>query len=98
MTDEQLLTQLQGQGLLDAAVANRLRRDALVGDEPVEAILWRERLVDDTKIAAVKSASLKVPYKAIDIATVDQKLISMIPEETARTYGIIPLSFNNNLF
>jgi type IV pilus assembly protein PilB len=97
MTDEQLLTQLQTQNLIDAAMATRLRRDSLIGDEPVESLISRQHLVDDVQVAQIKSAALKVPYKKVDLATLDAKLLQMIPEETARTYAAIPLSFDNNL-
>lgn len=97
MTDDQLLQQLQAQGLLDAATVTRIRRDALIGDLPVEQILWSQRIVDDTKIAETKSAILKIPYQKVDPATVDAKLLQMIPEDTSRTYAAIPLSFENGL-
>jgi len=97
MSDEQLLAQLQVKGLVDAAGVTRLKRDALMGDEPAEAIIWKQHLIDDAKVAEAKSAALKVPYQAIDLTKVDAKLLSMIPEETARTYAVVPLSFENEL-
>lgn len=97
MSDDQLLAELQSEGLLDAAGVNRVRRDALVGDESAEAVIWKGRLVDDDKMATVKSTILKVPYRKIDPATINAKLLAMLPEETARTYQAIPISFENNL-
>jgi type IV pilus assembly protein PilB len=97
MTGDQLLAQLQAQNLLDATAITRLRRDSLLSDESIESILWKQRLVDDAKIAEIKSAALRVPYKKVDPATIDAKLLAMIPEDTARTYAAIPLSFENDL-
>jgi type IV pilus assembly protein PilB len=97
MSDDQLLAELQSQGLIDASTAGRLKREALIGDEPVESIIWKQRLVDDAKMAEVKSGFLKVPYKQIDPTAVDAKLLTMIPEDTARTYAMIPISFENEL-
>jgi type IV pilus assembly protein PilB len=97
MTDDQLITQLQAKGLLDPAAANRLKRDALISDEPVEGIIWKQHLLDDTKIAEIKSEASKVPYRKIDPAAIDAKILEMIPEETARTYAAVPLSFENDL-
>ena len=97
MSDDQLLAELQSQGLIDAPSANRLRRDSLIGDEPIESIISKQRLIDDTKMAEVKSGLLKVPYKKVDPAGVDAKLLTMIPEDTARTYAMIPISFENDL-
>ncbi|HVO28537.1 MAG TPA: GspE/PulE family protein [Candidatus Paceibacterota bacterium] len=94
MSDDQLLAQLQSQGLIDAATANRVKRDALIGDESAESAIWRTRLVPDERVAQAKSALLKVPYRKVDLATLDAKLLAMVPEETARNYGTIPLSFD----
>jgi type IV pilus assembly protein PilB len=97
MSDEQLLDQLKSQGLIDETAANRLRRDALIGDTSIQSIIWQKRLVDDDKLAQIKSAAIKVPVKKIDPAEIDAKLLRMIPEETARHYAVIPLSFENDL-
>ena len=97
MTDDELLEQIKRQGLLDAAAANRLKRDALVSGESLEATIAKQRLVDDVKIVEIKSAIVKVPYKKVDPHSIDEKLFSVIPEETARTYATIPLSLENNV-
>jgi type IV pilus assembly protein PilB len=97
MTDDQLLDQIQKQGLLPAATVARLRRDVLVSNEPVEAIIQRERLVPDIKMAELKSTLTNVPYQKIDAQAIDAKLLEMIPEETARTYGVAPISVADNL-
>ena len=97
MSDEQLLSQLQASGVLDANDVTKVKREALISDEPAEAVIWRQRLADDTKIAEIKSNMLKVPYKVADPKAIDAKLLTMIPEDTARNYAVIPLSFENNL-
>ena len=97
MTDAELLTQLQSQGFLDAVSAKRVARDALANKESVEAIMARSRMVPDDQIATVKSALLKVPYKPIDVTQIDEKLFDIVPEETVRTYGVVPLSLENGL-
>jgi type IV pilus assembly protein PilB len=98
MTDDQLLDQIQKQGLLPAATATRLRRDIIVSGESAEAIIQRERLVSDVKIAELKSATVNVPYQKIDTQAIDEKLFGFISEETARTYGVVPISLTDNLF
>jgi type IV pilus assembly protein PilB len=97
MTDNELFTQLQSQGLLDAAAAKRAARDALIANEPADITLGKNRFVPDEAVAQAKSALLKVPYKAVDAAGLDAKLFDLVPEETARTYGVIPLSLENGL-
>jgi type IV pilus assembly protein PilB len=97
MTPEELLQQLQSNGLVTAAVANRLKRDSLISGEPLEAVIAKQRAVDDTKIAEIKSSFLKVPYKKISLEDFDPKLLASIPEDTARTYQAIPIGLQDNL-
>ncbi len=97
MTEDQLLDQVQKQGLLAPEALARLRRSAATSGEAVEAIISRERLIPDAKIAELKSAILNVPYEKIDAKTIDEKLFSLVSEETARTYGVAPISLADNL-
>ena len=98
MTDDQLLDQIQKQGLLPAATVARLKRDIIVNGEPAEAIIQRERLVPDIKIAELKSSLVNVPYQKVDAQAIDGKLLGLIPEETARNYGVAPISLADSLF
>jgi type IV pilus assembly protein PilB len=97
MTSDELLQQLQTRGLITEPVATRLKRDAIVGNESPEDIIGRERIVPDEQVAALKSELLKVPYKKIDLAAIDAKLMGIVPEETARTYHAIPMSLQDGL-
>ncbi len=97
MTSDELLTQLQAKGIIDAALANRIKRDALISGEPVETVIAKQRAVDDVKIAEIKSELLKIPYKKVFPADVDAKLFQLISEETARSYEVIPIALQDNL-
>ncbi len=97
MTQDAFLQALSANGLIDDATAKRLTRDAIVSGDSIETIIAKRRLVDDAKIAEMKSAALKVPYKPVAAGDVDQKALALIPEETARTYGVIPISLGDNL-
>jgi type IV pilus assembly protein PilB len=97
MTSDELIQQLQSRGLITDVIAARLKRDAIVGDESIEDIIGRERIVSDEKVANLKSELLKVPYKKVDSETITAQLMSMVPEETARTYKAIPISVQDNL-
>lgn len=97
MTSDELLQQMVVGGLADAALVNRLKRDALLSGESIEAVIAKQRLVDDVKIAELKSAFLKVPYKKVAPADIDEKTLAFIPEETARTYEAIPIAREENL-
>jgi type IV pilus assembly protein PilB len=97
MTDDQLLDQIQKQGLLPAATVARIRRDIAVSGEAAETVIQRERLVPDVRIAELKSALVNVPYQKIDPRSIDEKLFGLISEDTARTYGAVPISLTENL-
>jgi type IV pilus assembly protein PilB len=97
MTQDEFLQELQTRGLLNPTVAARVKRDAAASGEPPEAIIARERIVPDDAVTALKSELLKVPSMAVVVAEVDPKLFAMVPEETARTYELAPLSLQDNL-
>jgi type IV pilus assembly protein PilB len=97
MTSDQILDILQKQGVLDAAASARVKRESLVSNRSAEDIIHEQRLVDDQKMAEAKSAVLKVPYQKVDLAAIDSALIALIPEETVRTYGVVPLAKRENL-
>jgi type IV pilus assembly protein PilB len=97
MTSDELLEQLQTRGLITEAVAARLKRDAIVGNESPEDIIGRERIVPDEQVAALKSELLNIPYKKIDPEAIDARLMGIVPEETARTYRVIPISLQDGL-
>jgi type IV pilus assembly protein PilB len=97
MTSDELLQQLQTRGLLNPTIAARLKRDTLITGKSIEDLIANERIVPDEKIAELKSELLKIPYKKVDTASVDPKLFTIVPEETARTYETIPLSLQDGL-
>lgn len=97
MTQDELLQQLQTQGLLTPTAAARVKRDAIVANTTPEAIVARDRLVPDDRIAELKSQLLNVPYQKVNAADIDAKLLAIVPEETARTYELAPLGLQDNL-
>jgi type IV pilus assembly protein PilB len=97
MTSDELLQQLQSRGLITETVATRLKRDAIVSGDSPEDIIGRERIVPDEKVAELKSELLKIPYKKIDPTALDAQLMSLVPEETARTYHAVPISMQDGL-
>ncbi|MBU6500333.1 MAG: type II/IV secretion system protein [Patescibacteria group bacterium] len=97
MSDDELLKQIQRAKLLDEPAVTKLRRESLLSGRSAEAIIFGRRLIDEEKLARLKSVTLNVPYKKIDAAAISSDILDMIPEETARTYGSIPISRRDNL-
>lgn len=92
MTTQTLLRELQARGLLDAAQVEKLKKETLLTDRSLESILNERKLIPDEQVAAVKAEVLGVPYEKADIANVPAEVIDLIPEETVRTYGVMPIS------
>ncbi len=97
MSNEDLIKEIQKGKLLSEEVVTKLKRDMLLSGQSVEALISSQRLLDDEKIAQLKSAVLRVPYKKLDLAAIDKKLFDVIPEEVARTYATVPISQKDNL-
>jgi type IV pilus assembly protein PilB len=91
MTNEQLLQEIQNRTLLAPDTITRVKRESFLSGKTAEAILYEKRFLDDEKIAQLKSEILKIPYKKIDFASFDDQNLSLISEETVRTYGVVPL-------
>ncbi|MCS6789061.1 MAG: GspE/PulE family protein [Patescibacteria group bacterium] len=99
MTDEQLINALLKENLLDDIRVNQIKREALISGQNVEQIIFDKKLVSDLDIANLKSKIFDIPVIKIDLNKIDENLLSIIPEETARTYGIAPVGLDgNNLF
>ncbi len=97
MTTEQLLNVLRTHNLLDEAALTRLQKEIIVSGKPAEEIIVSQRLVDDAKIAQAKADVFKIPYRKIDFTAYSDELLKFIPEETARTYFVVPYSKQDNV-
>jgi len=92
MANEDILSALSQNGLLSEEAAVKIRRDASSSGKPVEDLLYDRRLVNDEKVAELKSQLLKIPYQKVSAAEVEQSLLNLIPEETVRNYGVVPIA------
>lgn len=97
MTDDKLLEEIKKKGLLDEAGYNKVRKESLLSGRSAQEIIYEGRLVDDSKVAEIKSAVLKVPYLKINFDSFDNQILNLIPEETARTYKVVPLEEKGDL-
>lgn len=91
MTNDQLLSELRNAGLLSEETQSKLKRESLLSGRSVEDLIYSGRMIDDAKIAELKSKILKVPYIKIDIKKLDENILGLVPEETAITYRVVPI-------
>lgn len=92
MAIEDILSALAQNGLVSEEAIQKVKRDASASGKPAEDLLYDRRLVDDEKLAELKSQLLKIPYQKVNAAEVDQALLGLIPEDTVRTYGVVPIA------
>lgn len=92
MSGDQLLAALRGAGLVDEAGAIRLARSAADRGLPLEDVIAKESGIDDGAIADAKAAALRVPRYPVPEKLDNAAALSLVPEETARTYQVVPLS------
>lgn len=97
MKEEQLLRALLDKKLVDEKTAKRLSREAGLSNRSAEDIIYEERLVEDADVARIKSEILEIPYREVSAASIPQELLDLVPEETARTYGVVPLEKNEGM-
>ena len=92
MTNDQLAQALQQKNLLAEEVLEKVKREAFFSTRPLETLINEQRLVSDVAVAQLKSELLRIPYRKIDLESYNAALLEQIPEETARNYGVIPIS------
>lgn len=92
MNNQELLRELETRKILQGASLEAVKRELLTSSRSLEAILFERRLADDAVIGQIKSEKLGVPYQKIDAEAITKELLALIPEETVRTYAMVPLS------
>lgn len=98
MTDEKLLSEILRNKLLDEAAVTKLKKESLLSGRPVEEIIYNRRIVDDIKLAELKSQVLGVPLQRFKAEEIPEEVLKLIPEETVRTYAVSPLGQDNGVF
>ncbi len=98
MENKTLLQELTKEGLLTEETAKKILQEASLARKSAEELIYDRRLIDEEKVVSIKSRLLGVPYKKIKIDEVKDDLLNLIPEETVRTYKVIPLDKSDSLF
>lgn len=92
MDDKRLIKELVDAGLLRPEQGEAVLRDVLTFGRSAEEMLMAKNVVGEKDLAQAKSRVLGVPYMAVNLSDIDDSLLQLIPEETAKTYEVIPLS------
>ena len=97
MNDRQLIEALIKKTLLSEELGQKLILESGQTGKSVEDILYTRHLLDEISVAETKSQILGIPYKKIKPDEVTEKLIKIVPLETATTYGFVPLSRDDKM-
>lgn len=97
MTNQQLIQTLVTQGTLPEESGKKLLREAELAGISVEKLINERRSVEDAAVANAKSAVLRVPYRPLNPEEVPKDLIAAFPEETVRSYQVVPISRNETM-
>jgi type IV pilus assembly protein PilB len=96
MNDEKFLEILLQEGILNESQVLKLKREILITGQRAEQIIFDRKLASDIDIANVKSKIFNIPVTHINFDNFDDKLLDLIPEETVRVYGVVPISLSGN--
>lgn len=97
MENKTFVDELVKKNLLEAEAARKILQEAAFSRRPVEELISERRLIDEEKLANLKSALLGIPYKKISSREISDELLKFFPEETVRNYKVIPIAVNGNL-
>lgn len=98
MDNKILLQELAKDGLLSEETSKKLLQESLLVRKNAEELIYERRLMDEEKLAAVKSRLLGVPFKKIKAEEIDGETLKLIPEETVRNYKVVPFSRTPEIF
>lgn len=97
MDNKIILQELTKENLLTEDSARKILQESSLIRKSAEELIYDRRLVDEDKIAAIKSRLLGIPYKKIKIDEIKEDVLNLISEETVRNYKVIPLNKSDNL-
>lgn len=97
MTDQELFKALVARGVIEETVSSKALTDASYSGKPAEELLYEQRMADEVAVAKVKAELTGAPYKKVDAATVTEETLTYIPQETSKTYRVVPLEVRPGL-
>lgn len=97
MTDQEFLNELVKRQIIKEDLTARVLRDAQLLKRPAEELLYVERLVDEEKVAKIKSELFGAPYKKVDPEVISEDVLKLIPKETSQNYRVVPLERQKNM-
>ncbi len=91
MKNQELVNALVQSELLKIEDAQRVLKNSESLKKSAEDLIYSENLVSQEDVAKLKSSLLKIPFKKVDVASISDELIKLIPFENARIFKMVPL-------
>jgi len=97
MDDKTLVDALVQDSLISVELAGQILKEATVSGRSAEEVIYSRRLVDEATVADTKSKILGIPYRKVKLDDISDAMLKLIPEETATTYGVVPLTLQDKM-
>jgi len=97
MENKILVDKLIAGGSLNQDIGQKLLQEASFAKRQVEDIIYERRIVPEEKVLEIKSQLLKIPFKQIDVSTINDQLIKSVPETTVRNFRVVPLEVKDDI-
>ncbi len=75
----------------------KIKKEIIDTQRREEEILLKENIIPEESIFKLKSETLNIPLEDLVQSDISSKALFFISEEIAKTYSILPISFNNNI-
>ncbi|MDP3953746.1 MAG: GspE/PulE family protein [bacterium] len=92
-----LLNNLIAKSLVSNEDAKKLLADSINLHKSVEDIILERRLVDEVELAKAKSEIIGIPYSVVDKSALSNEILSLVPENTAKAYRVVPLRLEGQM-
>ncbi len=97
MDNKILLSEIVKQNLISDDISKKILQEAILAKKSVEDLIYERRLVDEEKLANIKSQLLGIPYKKIKSEDISEEILKSISEDAVRNYKSIPISRSSDM-
>jgi len=87
-----LIQQLVQKGILEEKRATVLEYEIKTLGQKEEEVLLKQKIISEKDLFVLKSKTLKIPLKEPSLDEISANILSLIPEDSAKFYKMIPLA------
>ncbi len=97
MDGNTLINSLIAKSLMSLEDGQKLLTESASLGKSVEDIILERRLVDEVSFVKTKAEVIGVPYNQVDLKTITEDVLKLIPENTAKAYRAVPLRLDGGM-